>query len=109
MAQAKVEKAEIKYNSDLYVTINGTETKVKSNVLSCYELERGNGGYTYIMFINSDGTVSYLDSESLINSGKVTIKNCTAAKNIVTLINVSFATGVEAYGINIDGNIVKLD
>lgn len=108
LKQAKVEKAEIKYNGDLYIIKNGTETLVRSNVLSCYELEIGNGGYTSIMFINTDGTVSYLDTQSFIDSGKITVKNYTSAKNITNLINISFATAATVYGIDIDGNLVEL-
>lgn len=109
LKQAKVEQISISPEGDLTILQNGTSKKAKSNVISCFELEQGNGGYTYIMCINSDGTVSSIDTQGLIDSGKISIKNYTNVKNIVNLISIDFATGVEVYGVNIDGNICALN
>lgn len=107
--QAKIQEAMITPEGDLVIIQNGKEKKAKSNVISCYELESGNGGETVIMCINSDGTVSSINSEKLIGKSEIVIKDYSDVKNIVSLTTVSYPSAVKVCGIDIDGNIIPLE
>lgn len=90
----------------------GTNSLVK-NVLVFYIVDVGQTESHMIYFINEDGTVGFVNLDTIIqnSTGKIEIKNkISGLENIVSIING--ATGLEHSGgysplfIDIDGNIL---
>ena len=101
----------LKENSELYQKY-GEKYKVDSNVSSLYNVNNGNGGFSDIVFIKNDGTVSRVSTS--IKNNEINCEVLSDVKNAVTVIPYLLkdkSSGVGEYRyviIDINGNKFKI-
>lgn len=76
------------------------------NVLTSYYVHKGNGGFSYFVFLKEDGKVSYLSYDKLIYNEEIDLKNIDNLKNVVSIVENTYS--MTPYVITYDGNELSL-
>lgn len=99
----------IKIDKNLELTIDSDSLnnyKIADNVLSYYIIHTGNGGFSSLYYITTEGKVFIADVENAIYN-KTTIQTKEIdVKNIVEIKEGSSTAGFPMF-VDIDGNIIK--
>ena len=76
------------------------------NVLTSYYVHMGNGGFSYFVFVNENGKLSYLSYDKLIYNGDIELKNIENIENVVSVIENTYS--MIPYAIISDGSELSL-
>ena len=74
------------------------------DVLYVQNINLGNGGFSYCIFVLENGEVAYLSYYDLASTGNTTIKRIDGLKNIVTVVS----SRTMPYLVDINGNEYSL-
>ncbi len=77
-----------------------------SNVLTVYYVHKGNGGFSYFVFIKENGKLSYLSYDELIYDGEIEIKNIENIENVVSIVENTYS--MTPYVITSNGSELSL-
>ena len=77
-----------------------------SNVLTVYYVHKGNGGFSYFIFVKDNGKLAYLSYDKLIYDGEIEIKDIDNLENVVSVVDNTYS--MTPYVITLDGSEVSL-
>lgn len=76
------------------------------NVLTSYYVHKGNGGFSYFVFLKENGKLSYLCYDKLINNGEIDLKDIENLENVVSVVENTYS--MIPYVVTSNGNELSL-
>lgn len=77
-----------------------------SNVLTVYYVHKGNGGFSYFIFVKDNGKLAYLSYDKLIYDGEIEIKDIENIENVVSIVENTYS--MTPYVITSNGSELSL-
>lgn len=77
-----------------------------SNVLTVYYVHKGNGGFSYFIFVKENGKLAYLSYDKLIYDGEIHLKDIENIENVVSVVENTYS--MTPYVITLDGSELSL-
>ena len=75
-------------------------------MLTVYYVHKGNGGFSYFIFVKDNGKLAYLSYDKLIYDGEIEIKDIDNLENVVSVVDNTYS--MTPYVITLDGSEVSL-
>ena len=86
-------------------TLKGIKLEI-NDVLSVYNVNSGNAGFNYFIFIKEDGTLSYINYNDVITGKEVAVKDISGVSKAMTIIESEYDH--VPYAVSLDGKELPL-